>query len=239
LLAGAIAAPPAAAESPSSVTPFSTAMPGAVLPAPWRLTLLPGVKRPTRYSLVRDEGTMGLRADAEASMASVVHPLHLDASRLPLVSWRWKASNTLRKADINTRAGDDYAARVYVLFDYDTARLPLLKRMKLALARKRYGADMPAAALCYVWDAKAAVGTSTWSAYTDRVRMVVVESGATNLGRWREVERNVQADFRAAFGEEPPAISGVAVVTDTDNTGESASTLFGDIRFRPATRSQQ
>lgn len=38
-------------------------------------------------------------------------------------------------------------------------------------------------------------------------------------------------DFRAAFGEDPGQVTGVAVATDTDNTGESATAFYGDIRF--------
>lgn len=230
----ALAGMPAVAGDTSPVAPFSTAAPGASLPPPWRLATLPGIKNHTRYSLVKDGESVVLRADAAASMASLVHPLNLDAKQLPIFSWRWKISNALRNSDLHTRAGDDFPARVYVLFDYDAGRLSFLQRMKLALARKRYGADVPTAALCYVWDGKAATGTSVWSSYTDRVRMIVVESGTANLNRWRHGERDVVADFRAAFGEDPPAISGIAIVSDTDNTGESTTALFGDISFRAA-----
>ena len=225
--------PPATAADPSdsAVAPFSAASPGAELPAPWHITMLPNVKRSTRYALVADGETVVLRADANAAMASVMHPLKLDPKVLPFITWRWKVGNILRKSDIHSRAGDDAPARVYVLFDYDTSKLSILQRAKMYLARSRYGKDVPAAALCYVWDSKAPVGTSAWSPYTDRVRVIVVESGSANLNRWREVRRDVVADFRAAFGEDPPAISGVAVATDTDNTGESATAFYGDIRF--------
>ena len=195
--------------------------------------MLSNVKRATRYALVADGETVVLRADANAAMASVMHPLKLDPKVLPFITWRWKVGNILRKSDIHSRAGDDAPARVYVLFDYDTSKLSILQRAKIYLARSRYGKDVPAAALCYVWDSKAPVGTSAWSPYTDRVRVFVVESGSANLNRWREVQRNVVVDFRAAFGEDPPAISGVAVATDTDNTGESATAFYGDIRFVP------
>ncbi|MEO8165601.1 MAG: DUF3047 domain-containing protein, partial [Betaproteobacteria bacterium] len=107
---------------------------------------------------------------------------------------------------------------------------------KVYLARKRYGQDVPTAALCYVWDARAPVGTSVWSPYTDRVRVIVVESGTANLNRWREVQRDLVADFRAAFGEEPPPIAGIAVASDTDNTGESVTAMFGDIRLGSKSR---
>jgi len=63
------------------------------------------------------------------------------------------------------------------------------------------------------------------------VRVIVAESGGANLGKWVTVRRDVAADFRAAFGEEPPAVSGVVLATDTDNTGESATAYYGDVRF--------
>ena len=215
----------------SDIAPFSVGAPGPTLPAPWRLVTLPKPKRPTQYTLVADEGSIVLRAEANASMASLVHALKVDPKDLPFIKWRWKISNLLSKADISTKAGDDFPARVYVLFDYDVGKLSLLQRIKIFLARKLYGTEVPAAALCYVWDGNAPVGTSAWSPYTDRVRVIVVESGAANVGRWGEAERDLVADFRAAFGEEPPAISGVAVASDTDNTGESVTAMFGDIRL--------
>lgn len=232
LLAGACCLPcGAGAEDSFPLTPFSTAAPGAPLPAPWTLTTLPNIGKHTRYTLVRDGDTVVLRADAKESMASVTHPLQLDPHAYPIIEWRWRAQNLIRKADIATKAGDDFPARVYVLFDYDVGKLPFATRAKIRLARALFGTDVPVAALCYVWDGKAAKDTSVWSAYTDRVRMIVAESGAENLNKWVTVRRDVVADFRAAFGEDPPPISGVAIATDTDNTGESATAFYGDIRF--------
>ena len=215
----------------SAITPFSAGSPGSAFSAPWRIVTLPKPKPATQYTLVADEGTTVLRAEANASMASLVHPLKLDPKDYPFLSWRWRISNLLNKADIRTKAGDDFPARVYVLFDYDVGKLSLFQRIKIFLARKIFGREVPAAALCYVWDGKTPVGTSVWSPYTDRVRVIVVESGSANVNRWREAERDVVADFRAAFGEEPPAISGVAVASDTDNTGESVTAMYGDIRL--------
>jgi hypothetical protein len=62
--------------------------------------------------------------------------------------------------------------------------------------------------------------------------MVVVESGREHLNIWVTERRNVYADYRKAFKDEPPMISGVAIVTDTDNTGESATAFYGDILFK-------
>ena len=68
--------------------------------------------------------------------------------------------------------------------------------------------------------------------YTDRSMMLVVESGDKNLDEWISEKRNIYADYRKAFNDEPPMISGVAIMTDTDNTGESATAYYGDILFR-------
>ena len=41
-----------------------------------------------------------------------------------------------------------------------------------------------------------------------------------------------RADFRSAFGGDPPMVNGVIVSTDTDNTAETAETYYGDVEFR-------
>ena len=139
----------------------------------------------------------------------------------------------LEHADIRTKAGDDFAARVYVTFELDPATLPAAERMKLSFARAVYGEGVPAAALCYVWDGKSPRDTIVPSAYTERVRMVVAESGAALTGQWVHMQRNIRDDYRRAFGAEPGGVTGVIVSTDTDNTGESAMAFYGDISFGP------
>jgi hypothetical protein len=75
--------------------------------------------------------------------------------------------------------------------------------------------------------------------YTDRVIMIVIESGETRLDEWIIEERNVYEDYMKAFGENPPKISGVAIMTDTDNTKESAVAYFGDIVFKKLAKRQE
>jgi hypothetical protein len=132
-----------------------------------------------------------------------------------------------------TRTGDDYAARIYVLFDYDINRLPVADRVQLKLARAILKTELPAAALNYVWDNRYPIGTLKPSAYTDRARLIVVESGHARAGRWVTETRDLARDFRAAFGEDPPDVIGIALATDTDNTGETATAWYGDIEFLP------
>jgi hypothetical protein len=62
--------------------------------------------------------------------------------------------------------------------------------------------------------------------------IVVIESGKEKLNKWVIEKRNIYADYKNAFKDEPPMISGVAIMTDTDDTGESATAYYGDILFR-------
>jgi DUF3047 family protein len=223
----------ALAADADAIAPFSGGTPGRELPAGWHSYALGRPQRLTDYSLVDADGRVVLKAVADASASALIHPLRARPKETPWLTWSWRVERVLAKADILTKAGDDYPARVYVLFDYDTAKLPVIERVKLAAARLVYGDAVPAAALCYVWDNRQPVGFATWSAYTKRLRMIVLESGAERIGRWVREQRNVAQDFRNAFADEAPPITAVIVAADTDNTGEKAVSYFGDIALRP------
>ena len=220
-----------AAEDRVVAAAFSSARPGTALPAGWATMAAANIKVQTRYSLVDDNGVTVLRAESERGASGLSRPLRINPVELPWLRWRWKVSNLIENADLRTKDGDDFPARVYVMFDYPLERLPFIERNKLRMARALFDPNLPAATLCYVWDGKAAAETIASSAYTDRVKVIVVESGAGRVRQWVDVERNIARDFRAAFGEDAPAVTAIAVATDTDNTGTFATAHFGDISF--------
>ncbi len=191
-----------------------------------------GRAKPTEFALVSDEGRTVLRARAQASASGLARALHVDPARHPVLAWRWKARNLVEKGRLREKAGDDFALRLYVLFDLNPSSLSFGERVQMSLARALWGERLPLAALCYVWDGLAAAGTVAPNAYTDRVRMVVAESGPAKLGLWVSHERDVAADFRSAFGLPVPAVTSLIVSADTDNTGESTESWFGDAEFR-------
>lgn len=189
----------------------------------------------TSYALVQEDNRTVLKAYATASMSGVIHPVKVNVRDFPLLRWRWKVAGPVKSADLTTKQGDDYAARVYVMFDYPIDKLPLGTRAKLKIAESVYGQKIPTAALNYVWDNRSTIGTIQANAYTDRARMMVLQSGSARAGQWMTETRDLAADFRIAFNDDPPDIVGVALATDTDNTGETATAWYGDLEFLPRT----
>jgi len=218
---------------PAAIAPFSSAAPGTSLPGDWKARHV-GRVPPAEVAIVADDATvLEVRSHAAAGAAS--HALHAEVSARPVLAWRWKVDRVIGGADLERRAGDDFAARVYVFFDVPESSLGFATRFKIRLARLLYGEELPTAGICYVWDNRHPAGTAAWSPYTDRIRIVVAESGAARAGQWVEERRDLEADFRAAFGAQwkgaVPAITGVALGNDTDQTGEMATARFGDLRL--------
>ena len=214
------------------IAAFSKMEPGAAVTG-WAI-LKPAPKAPdTRYSLVRQDGATVLKAEADHSMSGLTFSTRVVLSTTPILRWRWKITAPVKSGDVTKKSGDDYAARIYVLFDYPAAKLSFATRTKLRLGEALYGQKIPTAALNYVWDNRQPVGTILPNAYTDRARMVVLQSGAGKAGQWVTESRDVAADFKAAFGEDAPDVIGVALATDTDNTGEQTVSWYGDLEFLP------
>jgi hypothetical protein len=233
LLALLPARQPALAQEPESIETdrFSAGAPGGPLPAGWQPLTFGKIERHTDYSLVEDDDRVVLRAKSNASASGLVYALDIDPAQYPVIEWRWKVGNTLRGGDMTRRDGDDYPARVYVSFAFDPERASLLERIKQQAARLIWGEDLPYRAVSYIWASNSPAGSMAANPYTDRTMMFALQSGEAGARQWVIEQRNVFEDYRRAFGEEPPRISGVGIMTDTDNTGETATAWYGDIVF--------
>lgn len=225
---GSTAPGPAQAQT-TPLSPFSRAA-GMEPPPPWRITTVAKIPRHTQYEIVPKDGERVLRATSAAAHAILLHPLdgHLREKRT--LHWRWRVERFPAGADLHLKAGDDTAARVCALFDVPTERLALPVRVLLALGRKLFDPQLPAAAVCYVWDEHLPTGTVLPSAFTDRVKLIVLHTGSP--GRWHAERRDLHADFAAAFPAEaaqgPVPVAAIALTTDSDNTGSSALAYYGD-----------
>ncbi|HEX4943689.1 MAG TPA: DUF3047 domain-containing protein [Usitatibacteraceae bacterium] len=232
VFAAAVVACPRALASGADIAPFSQARPGQALPEGWRPLNLARIA-PPEVALVEDGGVTVLRFRAVAAAGTVAHDLDSLPAQRPLLSWRWKVDRVVERGNLAEKSGDDFAARVYVFYDLPVSSLPFGARVKVLLARAIWGEKLPTAAICYVWDNRHAPGTSVWNPYTDRVRTVVLRSGSP--GAWVEEARDLEADFRAAFGSQwagpAPRVTGIAIGNDTDQTGEAVTAWFGDFRL--------
>lgn len=210
---------------------FSAPAEPDALPVGWEPLTFKKIPRSTRYRVVRDGEGWVLEARSEAAASALYRPLDLDLQAHPRLTWRWKVANVLVNGDARTKKGDDYPARVYVAFRYDPARATAWEKATYGAYRLFYGTYPPRTALNYIWDNRLPPGTMLDNAYTARAKMIVVRSGAADVGRWLTETRNVLDDYRRLFGGDPPPIAGVAVMTDTDDTGERAVAWYDALAF--------
>ena len=165
----------------------------------------------TRYSVTTEDNIRCIRAVSNASASALIYKIKYYPREYPFLSWEWKVSNVLKKGNAHKKEGDDYAARVYVIF-------PSILFWKTK-------------AINYIWASTLPEGTAVPNPFTANDKMIAVESGEKNVGKWVPEERNVFEDYKKLFGEEPPKAGGIAIMTDTDNTGESATAWYGTIRI--------
>lgn len=213
------------AQADNQLAPWTGGPPDGEWSAPWRLADIPKLK-PSARTLVEQNGQLVLRIQADAGAGGLLHPLDLPGDQPWQLSWQWRTERKLEQARFATRAGDDYAARVYVLLDYPLEDLSFVTRQKLRLARIFFDPELPAATLSYVWDNRAAPGAHARSAYTETVEMLVLRGPEAALGQWLRESRDLRADAIAAFGSAPRRILGVVFAADSDNTGERAESYF-------------
>jgi len=166
----------------------------------------------TRYRLREDGDKQALYADSRAAASGLFREIEVDLDQMPYLHWTWKVENLVNGGDERGKQGDDYAARIYVVFSGG-----------LLFWRTR--------AINYVWSSRESPG-STWpNAFTANAQMIAVRSGPESLGTWLSERRDVKADYQRLFGSEPGKIVAVALMTDTDNTKSAAVAWYGDIWF--------
>lgn len=209
-----------------------SAPPGGVtaLPPGWAEFAFPG-KRRTAYAAGFEDGRPVVHAHAVSSASMLRRTLRVPASEVAGVTFSWRAPALIAGADFSDADASDSPVRIVLAFDGDASRLSARNRMLFDLAQALTGEAPPYATLMYVWDTRAPRETVFHSMRTDRVRKIVVESGAEGCGRWLHYRRDVQADYRRVFGEEPGVLIGIALMSDTDNTRSTVDASYGEVRL--------
>lgn len=169
----------------------------------------------TEYQVEDSSGGVVVTGRAEDANRALARRIEVDAPTQLKLAWSWRVRSQLAgAADERTKAGDDFAARVFVVFERSV--LPTRTR-----------------AINYVWSAREPVGAVFPSPYTERVAHIVLRNAdsSDDPNTWLSESRDVLADYRAFFGEAPAVVSAVAIMVDTDNTDGYAEADFRELRL--------
>lgn len=194
-------------------------------------------RQPTRYQATEHAGRPALLAEAAGSNSTLSLALMPAPVAMPRRLQFSLFVPALHPAfNIGERGEDDAVARVILSFEGDrsqawSARDHLLSELSYLVA----GKPLPYASIMYVWDNRYPVGSVVPNPYTARIRHIVVESGPARLNQWVDFDRDIEADFRLAFGEAPGPMSAVGLTTDSNNSGATISAWYGPLRLTQST----
>lgn len=210
----------------SLITAFSTI---TSLEDGWEPMEFPKIDRHSRYQLTDDNGEQVVKATTDNSASGLIARVSVEPGDSLILRWRWKVSNVYEQGNARKKEGDDYPARIYVAFEFEPDEAGFFERAKRKTVEVVFGEELPGNALNYIWANRLPVGEIVANPFTDTTMMVAVNSGTANTGEWVTVERDIVADYRKAFDREPPKLVGVAIMSDSDNTGASATAWYGDV----------
>ncbi len=190
--------------------------------ADWKPLYFPKIKNHTSYSIESAGAERYVKASSRASASALVYKEEFNVYAFPVVRWRWKAENVYKKGDATTKAGDDYPIRIYIMFKYDPDKAGFLARVTYGAAKLIYGEYPPQSSLNYIWANKRHGKAVITSPYTEKAKMIPLQEGETNVGKWVTQQVDILQDYEKAFGTKPPTTARLAIMNDSDNTGEAS-----------------
>lgn len=224
-------APMAQVEPADASLAMFSAGPTGGLPSGWMPMVIFKNKNRTDYRLVTEQDRTVLRAFSSNASSGLMQRVSIDPQAQPWLRWQWKIGTLGEHIAHAQELMEDTPARIILGFDGDKESLSFSEQILFETAKLLTGHDFPYATLMYEWHGKEPAGTIRHSKRSSRIRHVVVENGTDSVGKWREFERNILEDFERAYGEKPGRLIGVGILTDSDYTGESVETWYGDIRL--------
>lgn len=194
----------------------------------WDELIFPKIESHSRYTILQEGETSYLQAQSDASASGLIFKGDFNVHEWNYLSWKWRIKTTVPGAVDNQKKGDDYAIRIYVIFECDPDNSERLMKLKYRLAKAIYGEYPPHSALNYVWANVDWGSESILNPFTDRAIMIAMDQGTLHAGEWRIHSSNILETYRKVFGEEPPVKASLAIMSDSDNTQESG---MGDIDY--------
>ena len=170
------------------------------------------VKGETTWTLGSNTNGNFIKAEAKGKGSGLGKEVEINLLKTPFINITWKVEKDLSGIVENTKKGHDYAARVFVI-----------KKTGSTLLSNR--------AISYVFSSNNDVGKNWPSPYTKKSIDYVLSSTKDNLNTWVTVKANVKEDFMKLLGIDISDISGVAIMTDTDNSKLKAISYYQNIYF--------
>ena len=196
----------------------------------WQHYRLPG-KQASEYSFARLQGRDAMAVTAKSSASLLRQKVRIEPQDLAQIKFSWKVPELIAMADLAVRENADSPVRIVLAFEGDRSKFSAKNAMLSELAHTLSGEPLPYATLMYVWCNTRVPGTVITSTRSDRIRKMVVESGAKNVNMWMDYERNIRADYEKAFGEAPGALVGIGIMTDSDNTRTTTRAWYGQVKL--------
>jgi hypothetical protein len=188
----------------------------------WRPLTFPKIKKHSTYTIETDKDNSFLRAESNASASGLICRKEYDVFDYPKVRWRWRIENVYQKGNAEEKSGDDYPIRIYIIFKYDPGAATFGQRLKYGLAKTVYGEYPPHSSLNYIWASRKYRQRIKSNPYAEETKMIILEAGPEKAGQWVEEDVDIIEDYRKAFGTLPPKTASIAVMNDSDNTGEQS-----------------
>ena len=170
------------------------------------------VKGKTTWNLGSNEKGNFIKAVAEGTGSGLGKEIKIDISKNPFINITWKVEKNLPGINENSKKGHDFAARVFVI----------KKTGSTALSNR---------AISYVFSSNNNVDDNWPSPYTKKSIDYVLSTTKEYLNTWVTVKANVKEDFKKLHGLDIKNISGVAIMTDTDNSKLKAISYYQNIYF--------
>ena len=168
---------------------------------------------PTRYS---EAGKGIIKAESLGSRSSLFKDVEEKKKSYPILTWRWKVSNVVRSAIETRKDRFDAAARVMVIFG---------KEKGIGI----FGMGEPSGLkIEYIWANRQPKGHIFDHPGEKSCKVFVLETGENKAGQWVYEERNIQKDFKTAFGTEPEGVLAIGIQTDTDQSNERVTAYYSE-----------
>ena len=222
----------ALADVKGASTPWASVSVGHRTSGVWKDFRFPG-KSSSQFNYANEDGRDAMLAVANSSVSMWRQAVHVEPGELGSIRFSWKVADLIAGADMALREADDSPVRIVLAFDGDRGKFSAKNAMLSELARMLTGEELPYATMMYVWCNTCKRDSVIVNPRTDRVRKLVLESGARSLNRWMDYERVIREDFEKLFGEAPGALVSIALMTDTDNTKTATKAWYGPVNLVP------